>query len=87
MYVNKNLIFQCFISSVKYNLVGFRSVVSACLPASGASPSLDPGGVPPPVARLGAPPPLAPGVAATRTPEETAAAARSPEGTAAPAKT
>jgi hypothetical protein len=41
-------------------LVRFGSTVTACLLASGASPSLVPGGAPPSVARLGAaPPPLA----------------------------
>jgi hypothetical protein len=56
-------------------LVRFGSAIGACPPAIGVSSS---------VARLGAPPPLAPGVAATRTPEETAITACSPEGTATP---
>jgi hypothetical protein len=47
-------------------LIRFGSAVGACPPAIGVSP---------PVARLGAPQPLARGIAAARTPEETASAA------------
>jgi hypothetical protein len=53
-------------------LVCFRSAVTTCSPASGASPS---------VARLGAAPPLAPRIVAARMAVGTVATDRMPEGT------
>jgi hypothetical protein len=54
-------------------LVWFGSDDDACPHAPGASPSLDPGGTPPPVACLRAAPPLALGITTACTPEGTAA--------------
>jgi hypothetical protein len=54
----------------------FGSAVTACLPASRASPSLISGGAPPSVVRLGAAPPLAPRITAARMLEGIAATAK-----------